>query len=231
MRLFFFFDPKHRLTRPPAAILVLLVLLVSVEALLSLADRGVILPRILRFVCYRLGAFDPNLLRGGTPLYQLQPWAMFLTHVFVHIGLLHMLANVITLYLLWYLMPWMYVLDFLLVFAGAAVGGALAFLWLAPAGAIMTGASGGVAGLAAVWVVYEMFLVHRGYVLSFRPKRTMVLAGLVVLTVLMSIDQRIGTAWQVHLGGVAVGLAFAVGLVLRAILDDRYGPFDRPDDS
>ena len=152
---------------------------------------------------------------------------MFFSHVLLHIWPVHMLGNLLTLYLLWYLMPWMYVTDFVLVFVGWALGGALSFLLLAPPGSLMTGASGAVAGLAAVWGLYEMFLVQKGHILSIRPKRTAVLVGLVALGVLLSLDQQLGMAWQTNLGGALAGAGFGAGLIMRAIWEWRYGPFDR----
>ena len=216
---------KHRLKRPPAAILTLLVLIAGAEVLLSLAhDFGY---ENLRIFCFATLAFNSSYLTGTPPLYDAQPWVMFFSHVLLHIGPVHMLGNLLTLYLLWYLMPWMYVTDFVLVFVGGALGGALSFLWLAPPGSLMTGASGAVAGLAAVWGLYEMFLVQKGHILSIRPKRTAVLVGLVALGVLLSIDQQLGMAWQTHLGGALAGAGFGAGLIMRAIWEGRYGPFDR----
>jgi len=216
---------KHRLKRPPVAIVILLVLIAGAEVLISLAtDLGY---ENLRVFCFATLAFNSAYLTGTPPLYEAQPWVMFISHVLLHIGPVHMLGNLLTLYLLWYLMPWMYVTDFVLVFAGGALGGALSFLWLAPPGSLMTGASGAVAGLAAVWALYEMFLVQKGHILSIRPKRTAVLTGLVALGVLLSLDQQLGMAWQTHLGGGLAGAGFGAGLIVRAIWEGRYGPFDR----
>ena len=215
---------QHRSRRPPATILVLLVLVAGAEGVLLLADYFGY--ENLRLVCFAILAFHSDNLSSASSLYEAQPWVMFISYVLLHIGPFHMLGNLLTLYLLWYLMPWMYVTDFLLVFAGGALCGALIFLWLAPPGSVMTGASGAVASLAAVWAVYEMFLVHKGHILSLRIKRTAVLTGLVVWGVLLSIDQQLGMAWQAHLGGALAGGSFGAGLILRAIWEGRYSSVD-----
>jgi membrane associated rhomboid family serine protease len=62
--------------------------------------------------------------------------------------------------------------------------------------------------------------------LSLRPKRT---AVLVVVGVMLNVDQQLNTAWQAHLGGGLVGLAFGIGLIVRAIVEKRYGPTDPRD--
>jgi len=205
----------HRLKRPPTAILTLLLLIAGVEMLLSLAETfgyG-----SLRIFCFAKLAFNSAYLTGTPPLYEAQPWVMFFSHALLHIGSVHMLGNLLTLYLLWYLMPWMYISDFVVVFWVGALGGALGFLWLAPPGSLMTGASGAVAGLAAVWGLYEMFLVQKGHILSIRPKWTAVLMGLVTLGLLLRLDQQLGMAWQTHLGGALAGAGFGAGLIMRAI--------------
>ena len=205
----------HRLKWPPTAILTLLLLIAGAEVLLSLAQTfgyG-----NLRIFCFATLAFNSAYLTGTPPLYEAQPWVMFFSHALLHIGPVHMLGNLLTLYLLWYLMPWMYVIDFVLVFFVGALGGALGFLWLAPPGSLMTGASGAVAGLTAVWGLCEMFLAQKGYILSIRPKWTAVLVGLVTLGLLLRLDQQLGMAWQTHLGGALAGAGFGAGLIMRAI--------------
>lgn len=205
----------HRLKWPPTAILTLLLLIAGAEVLLSLAQTfgyG-----NLRIFCFATLAFNSAYLTGTPPLYEAQPWVMFFSHALLHIGPVHMLGNLLTLYLLWYLMPWMYVIDFVLVFFVGALGGALGFLWLAPPGSLMTGASGAVAGLTAVWGLCEMFLAQKGYILSIRPKWTAVLVGLVTLGLLLRLDQQLGMAWQTHLGGALAGASFGAGLIMRAI--------------
>lgn len=205
----------HRLKWPPTAILTLLLLIAGAEVLLSLAQTfgyG-----NLRIFCFATLAFNSAYLTGTPPLYEAQPWVMFFSHALLHIGPVHMLGNLLTLYLLWYLMPWIYVIDFVLVFFVGALGGALGFLWLAPPGSLMTGASGAVAGLTAVWGLCEMFLAQKGYILSIRPKWTAVLVGLVTLGLLLRLDQQLGMAWQTHLGGALAGAGFGAGLIMRAI--------------
>lgn len=209
---------SHKIRRPPGPVLALLGLIVGVEVLLSVTD--------LRGFFFAAFAFAPNVMEAARPLYPGHGLVMFVSHVFVHIGPLHMLSNVLILYLLWYLMPWMYLSDYLMVFAGGALGGALCFSVLSPPGATMTGASGAAAGLAMVWGMYEMFLIHRGHVLSLRPKRTAVLVGLVAIGALLNADQHLSTAWQTHLGGALAGAAFGTGLILRAIVEKYVGPTD-----
>lgn len=209
----------HKITRPPTAILTLLIAVVGIEMILW------VLPG-LRGLCFGLFAFYPGLLSDVAGFYPGQATVMFFSHVFIHVGPLHMLGNAAGLYLLWYLMPWMYISDYLLVALGGVLGGALMFAWAGTSGSAMTGASGAVSALAAVWGLYEMFLINRGYVLSLRPKRTAVLVGLVVVGVMLNVDQQLNTAWQAHVGGGLAGLAFGTGLIIRAIIENRYGPTD-----
>jgi membrane associated rhomboid family serine protease len=209
----------HKITRTPWPILAILVAIVGVEGVL------LVVPGALG-ASFALFAFDPRLMEVARPLYPGQGMVMFVSHVFVHIGPLHMLGNAVAIYLLWYLMPWMYTSDFLMVFLGGALGGALIFAWFGPPGTTMTGVSGAATALAAVWGLYEMFLINRGYVLSLRPKRTAVLVGLVAVGVFLNLDHQLNTAWQVHVGGAIAGAAFGVGLIIPAIIEKRTGPTD-----
>ncbi|WP_425041423.1 rhomboid family intramembrane serine protease [Primorskyibacter sp. S187A] len=198
------------MTRLPFGILAVMGLVLVIEAALTGADYGLWGTPIWRFVAFLLGAFNPAYLSGNPTAWAGQAWGMFLTHPFLHISFVHMASNMLTLYLLWYLLRGMSQRLFLGIYAISAIGGALAFALLAPAGTTMTGASGAISGLAAVWVSYEFSFMNEGQILYLRRKRILVLIGLLVVTVGAHAVYSTSTAWQTHLGGAIAGLALTV---------------------
>ena len=139
--------PKHPSAhRPLPRVLVLLTGAIAlVELALTLADIGVIGSPTLRLRAFSLGAFWSPLLRGGEPIFALQPATMFVSHAFLHGGMLHMVMNMTILLAMGRLVADNYgpraILPIFL--AGATAGGAF-FGLLSNEPIPMVGASGAV---------------------------------------------------------------------------------------
>lgn len=206
--------------RRHAAGLGLIAVLIGIELVLTGADLrlwGQTNWRARAFVAF---SFQPNLWVRGWAFWPGQQTGMLFTHIFLHVGLFHMVGNVLALALLLRLLGWMRPPVFLGVGLIAALGGALAFWAFAPATASMTGASGAVSGLAAFWITRR---------LRQNPVRwKAVAAGLVLFAVLIALEALpgISTAWQAHLGGAVPGALMSVFYKRprrRPVPDDRSG--------
>ena len=82
--------------RNPVSVLILMVCLL-IEGALEGADAGLWGAPGWRDTAYTYGSFWASLLRGDTPVYPLQPAAMFLTYGFLHGGFWHVTLTMITL--------------------------------------------------------------------------------------------------------------------------------------
>lgn len=196
----------------PRSLLALAGVIVCVELFLELADRGVFADPGLRSRVYMVGAFWSGLLHGARPIFEGQAWSMFVTHAFLHGGLLHMAMNMAVLlglgrftadrYGAWTVPP---------VFLASAAAGGLAFGLMSSDPAPMVGASGAVFGFIGVWTVWDWRrLSERGA--SVRPAATRV-AALVGMNAIFFFGLSGMLAWQAHLGGFLAGLL--AGLVLE----------------
>ena len=136
----------------PRGLLVLVGGIALLEAVLSLADAGILADPSLRGNAYRYGAFWVALLHGHTPLYAGQPVAMFLTHSVLHGNFLHMVMNMTILLALGRFVGDRYgPAAIWQLFLAGAVGGGAAFGLLSTTPFPMVGASGAVFGLAGAW--------------------------------------------------------------------------------
>lgn len=186
-----------------APILALLVVLVGIEIVLTGADLGLWGARNWRSLCFVLFAFRPGLLDAGIQIWPGQWLTMFVSHIFVHVGLLHMLGNLLSLGLLLWLLRSLPPSRFLGIGLLSALGGAAVFALMAAPQASMTGASGAISGLAAFWAVRRL----RGHRIQARTlaAAAALLAGLVALEQIPGL----ATAWQTHLGGAMTGALLA----------------------
>lgn len=159
-------------------------------------------------------SFQPRLLTGHDPIWAGQWLGMFLTHVVLHVGVLHMASNMLAFALLAVLLRDEITLGAMLVVCLiSAVGGAALFALLSPPFAAMTGASGALSGLAVVWAVGNAPGQARS---STRHKLT-VLGAIVALILLIEVFPGSQTAWQAHLGGALAGMmASALRPLFRA---------------
>ncbi len=142
-----------------------------------------------------------------------RPWGI-LTSMFVHDGLYHLFANMITLYFFGgFFNRLVGSRTFLLVYFGGGIVGGIFFILLT-SNALAVGASGAVFALGAVMAV----LVPRMRVVIFpipAPIQLwMATIGIfVILTILPMLGVLPGIAWQAHLGGALTGLI--AGYILK----------------
>lgn len=133
--------------------------------------------------------------------FLLRPWTI-LTCMFVHSGLWHIIANMLTLY---FFGTYLYRLigqgRFLFVYFGGGILGGILFILLAPSFSIAVGASGAVFALAGALVVMRPKLPVLIFPIPVPiPLWLAVIGGFLILSFLPYI------AWQAHLGGLVLGL-------------------------
>jgi len=152
-------------------------------------------------------------LYADTDRFLERPWGL-LTSMFVHSGLFHLFANMITLYFFGsFLSRLVGNRTFLLLyFSGGIVGGIL-FILLA-SNAIAVGASGAVFALGGTMAV----MAPRLRVIIFPipapiPLWVAALGIFVILTILPMLNTYSNVAWQAHLGGAVLGLV--AGYILK----------------
>jgi membrane associated rhomboid family serine protease len=190
----------------PRALLALVGVIALIEVVLSLADAGVVFDPTLRGRAVMAGGFWASLLRGDAPLSPAQPATMFLSHAFLHGGLLHMVMNMTILLALGRFTADHYGPRAVLpVFALGAIGGGAAFGIVSAGAYPMVGASGAVFAFLGLWIAWD-WRRHRDGGISAGPvlRRVAVLVGINVVTL---IGLRGMLAWEAHLGGFLVGLA------------------------
>jgi len=141
-----------------------------------------------------------------------RPWTI-VTNLFIHSGLWHIFANMITLYFFGsFLCRLIGVKRFLLVYFIGGIVGNIFFILLPPSPlSIAIGASGAVFALGGVLAVLMPKL--RVFVFPIPapiPLWIAVIGGFILLTVLSPF---LNIAWQAHLGGLVSGLA--AGYIFR----------------
>lgn len=192
---------------PGAVIAVLMAVTCGLELIVTAADMGLIGSARWRSLVLQYGACWPGLLRDWQPNYAAQPWTMFLSYSLLHSGPLHMLGNMLMLF---WVGPGLVARigrgGFVLLWVGAALGGALVFVALAAGPTPMVGASGAVFGLIGALVMLDH--VRAGRI----GKAALITLGLVALNVVMLIAEDGLLAWQTHLGGYIFGMLIALWL-------------------
>ncbi|WP_116599848.1 MULTISPECIES: rhomboid family intramembrane serine protease [Primorskyibacter] len=191
----------------------IIVLCCGVEATLQIADWLDLGPR-LRATAYENGGFWAGLLRNWQANYAAQPYTMFLTHGFLHGGLIHLAVNMVTLWSLgreviarvgnW---------GCALLYFGAMIGGGAGFAALATGPAPMVGASGALFGLAGgllAWAYVDRYTLQETLWPVLRAAAMLATLNLVLW---WAMDGQL--AWQTHLGG------FVIGWVLALLIDPR----------
>jgi rhomboid protease GluP len=189
------------LSRGDHIILVLIVICTAIEALLSAADIGLIGSPRWRSLGLDNGAFWVGLLRDWQPNYAAQPWLMFCTYAFLHVGPMHLLGNMLTL--LWLgpsLRARLGLRGFCALWFAAASGGAVCFALLSGSAAPMVGASGAVFGLLGA-------IVGLDYLDRGRLMAVIGMTGLLTaMNGIMFFIENGSLAWETHLGGYLAGL-------------------------
>lgn len=141
-----------------------------------------------------------------------RPWTI-VTNLFVHSGLWHIFANMITLYFFGsFISRLIGTPKFLLVYFAGGIVGNIFFILLPPSPlSIAIGASGAVFALGGVLAVMMPRL--RVFVFPIPapiPLWIAVIGGFILLTVLSPF---VNIAWQAHLGGLLLGLV--AGYIFR----------------
>lgn len=182
------------------------------ECVLTLSDHGLVFPGRLRSFFYYYGAFWPGLLDNWKPNYSAQPYTMFVSHVFLHTGLVHLVVNMITLWsLAKVVMRRVGQGGFIFLCAISALGGGAGFALLAENLQPMVGASGALFGLLGAILAWE-FQDSREDREALRDF-AMIIALLMLLNLVYWWAMKGQLAWQAHFGGFLVGwiAAFFIG--------------------
>jgi membrane associated rhomboid family serine protease len=135
------------------------------------------------------------------PYTSIEPWRM-LTYIFVHGGILHILFNMYSLFVLGPELErlvgrWRFSVLFLL----SGIGGSVAVLLSSPNSAVI-GASGAIFGLFGAYFVIAR---HLG-----ANSRQLIIVIVINLAIGFFIP---GIAWQAHVGGLVIGALVAFVLV------------------
>ena len=177
------------------------------ECLAQLSDHGWFGGLDLRRLMISYGAFWDVLFPPGTidqTLYPGQSYLMFVTHVLLHAGTIHVLMNAVIFIALGKTLALNYGLRLTLMtmLLGAVCSG-ITFGLLETTAAPMVGASGVVFALIGVWLQTSRAEALR----VGRPARSasVVIISLIVLHIFMDIFMDGRIAWQAHLGGFVMG--------------------------
>jgi membrane associated rhomboid family serine protease len=189
----------------------LMLVCTLVEGLLLLADLGIIDAPRLRSRAYANGAFWPGLMRDWQPNYAAQPWAMYVTHGFLHGGLVHLGLNMVTLWSLGAaVLERVSPARFVAIYFGAMLGGGAVYALLAVSTMPMVGASGalfGLAGAILAWMWEDQPTLGDALRLAGRA-----VLFLLAVNVVLHFALAGQLAWQTHLGGFLAGWILAIAL-------------------
>ncbi|SEP26270.1 Membrane associated serine protease, rhomboid family [Salinihabitans flavidus] len=189
----------------PRFLWILVGVMAAIELVLSLSQSGVFGPENLRWPAFVLGAFWQPVLSGAVPpVYPGQTVLMFITHAFLHGGIMHLALNgVILLSLGKFVSNHVGAGRTLLVLLLSAVGGAACFGLISSSTAPMIGASGAAFGLIGLWQATD-YRMRRRSGLALQPV-VMAILALVVANIVFFVVLSGGLAWEAHLGGWIAG--------------------------
>lgn len=214
--------PAAERPAPPPIVWIMALIFVGFEMAFQAADAGVLPVPDLRWEVYKkLAFFDIywEAWREGIPV-PIEMWTSFLTHAFLHGGLLHLLMNgAIFLGLGGMIANNIGTRNFLILFVVTAIGGALAFALIADAQGPLVGASGAIFGFFGALKRWEWrFLSMTG-----QPKNRFwgTIIGLTALNVMLALfyPGEGAVAWEAHLGGFVAGF-----LIAPLLSQGRVGP-------
>ena len=185
----------------------LTALLLGIECVAQLSDRGLFGDLDLRSLMVSYGAFWDFLFPPGVvdqTLYPGQSYLMFVTHALLHAGTVHVLMNAAIFIALGKTLAFYYGLKLTLItmLLGAVCSG-ITFGLLETTAAPMVGASGVVFAFIGVWLqTSRAEAVRMG-----RPARSasVVIISLIVFHIFMDVFMGGQIAWQAHLGGFVLG--------------------------
>jgi len=194
---------------------------------LILLHFALVIWRIEHFPDWEWLLRDGGLLAGSTAQ---QPWRL-VTSLFLHVDFRHALWNgVSTLVFAVPLITYLGQFRAALIYFGAGIGGGIAALSAAPAGTLIVGSSGAVAGLFGAWVVVRLRSARYAEI-TWRVRMRAAGIGLLVLPALLNPVTPAGQPISVssHLGGLFSGML--VGAVIsRGLLPRDERPFDDEDE-
>ena len=174
------------------------------EGLAQLSDRGWFGVFDLRSLMISYGAFWDFLFPPGAvdhPLFLGQPYAMLITHAFLHAGTIHVLMNTVVFIALGKTLAVYFGLRLtLLTMLISAIVSAVMFGLLEKTPAPMVGASGVVFGLIGFWLQASRAELGR----SGRSLASIIMS-LIVIHLLLHVFMGGQIAWQAHLGGFVAG--------------------------
>jgi len=178
-----------------------------------MAYRGFKLTAIWPLIAINLLLFIATLIKQDLILIlglqpaslSLRPWTL-VTNLFIHGGIGHISANMLTLYFFGsYLSRLIGVRNFLIVYFGGGILGNIFYILLASPFSIAVGASGAIFALGGVLTVMRPRL--RVFIFPIPaplPLWVAVIGGFIILSIFSPFLQ---IAWQAHLGGLVLGLA------------------------
>ncbi|MBA7560303.1 MAG: rhomboid family intramembrane serine protease [Dehalococcoidia bacterium] len=144
-----------------------------------------------------------------------RPWTL-VTSMFIHAGVWHILANMVTLYFFGsYLNRLLGTGKFLIIYFAGGILGSIVYLLLAPSYSIAIGASGAIFALGGVLAVMRPRL--RVIVFPIPAPLPLWIAIIGIFVVFSFLPN---VAWQAHAGGLALGLV--VGYIFRRRERYRY---------
>ncbi len=192
----------------------LILLSALIELLLQLGDAGLLgVPRFRNLV-YEYGGFWPGLLDDWRPNYPFQRWSMFLTYGFLHAGLMHLVLNMITLFVLGRVVTdRISGVKFSLLYGASILGGGIGFALLSEGFRPMVGASGalfGLAGAILAWDYVDRFTLKERL---WPVARAVLLLAVLNVALYYAMDRLL--AWEAHLGG------FVAGWIMALLIDPR----------
>lgn len=169
------------------------------------AEAPILFLIALNVVLYIATLADPDLLYtlGLQPsTWMERPWTL-ITNLFVHGGLWHIAANMLTLYFFGrYLCMMVGDARFLTLYFLGGIAGNFLYILLSSSNAWVIGASGAIFAIAgALTVMAPKMRVFIFPIPAPLPLWVAVIGGFVILSFFPNV------AWQAHLGGLAIGLA------------------------
>ena len=139
-------------------------------------------------------------------------WWRMLTVGFVHVSVMHLFVNMMSLLVLGRaLEPTLKTGKFLLLLFGSVLGGSV-FYYCTGRNGVAVGLSGGLYGLLAAYV----YLVWQGGALRIPQVRTAVLQ---TICINLFINFMPGVGWRAHFGGAVTGLLLIMILTTRQGMD------------
>ena len=195
------------------------------EGLAQLSDRGWFGVFDLRSLMISYGAFWDFLFPPGAvdhPLFLGQPYAMLITHAFLHAGTIHVLMNTVVFIALGKTLAIYFGLRLtLLTMLISAIVSAVMFGLLEKTPAPMVGASGVVFGLIGFWLQAsraELRQLGR----SGRSLASLIMS-LIIIHLVLHVFMGGQIAWQAHLGGFVAGY-----FLVPWFIDSRGLPTHKP---